>query len=240
MGNFSVSHHSKIHVSSSSISITTIFDFAEIATFQMFPDPRRAAGHAAEWVSHLHLQMGGRMLLLQLQAVRSEIVPAPTGLPTLRVQLETLAPWNGGDAALNFKDENYSSRIGWKEVVVEADPSIKLPDGNAYAIDRSHGLTVYPEDLLSSPPDMVSADVRVMTKSRKETFTPMLRKILLAAVIALLVAAPFIGQLSSVLASSHREAPLISQDPLADNTDLYAFVSPDHPDTVTVIAPHSV
>src|SRR5918912_1496912 len=37
-------------------------------------------------------------------------------------------------------------------------------------------------------------------------------------------------------ASSHREAPLISQDPAADSTDLYAFVSPDRPDTVTMIA----
>ncbi len=37
-------------------------------------------------------------------------------------------------------------------------------------------------------------------------------------------------------ASSHREAPLISQDPMADNTDLYAFVSPDAPTTVTIIA----
>ncbi len=37
-------------------------------------------------------------------------------------------------------------------------------------------------------------------------------------------------------ASSHREAPLISNDPLADNTDLYAFRSPDDPETVTIIA----
>lgn len=37
-------------------------------------------------------------------------------------------------------------------------------------------------------------------------------------------------------ASSHREAPVISQDPAADNTDVYAFVSPDRPDTVTLIA----
>ncbi len=36
--------------------------------------------------------------------------------------------------------------------------------------------------------------------------------------------------------SSHSEAPLIGQDPRADNTDLYAFVSPDRPDTVTIIA----
>jgi Domain of unknown function (DUF4331) len=37
-------------------------------------------------------------------------------------------------------------------------------------------------------------------------------------------------------ASSHREAPLISEDPTADNTDVYAFVSPDKPDTATIIA----
>ena len=37
-------------------------------------------------------------------------------------------------------------------------------------------------------------------------------------------------------ASSHREAPLIANDPLADNTDLYAFRSPDDPTTITIIA----
>jgi hypothetical protein len=37
-------------------------------------------------------------------------------------------------------------------------------------------------------------------------------------------------------ASSHREAPLISKDQYADNTDVYAFRSPDRPDTVTLIA----
>lgn len=36
--------------------------------------------------------------------------------------------------------------------------------------------------------------------------------------------------------SSHREAPQISKDPVADSTDVYAFVSPDAPDTVTLIA----
>lgn len=36
--------------------------------------------------------------------------------------------------------------------------------------------------------------------------------------------------------SSHREAPGIAKDPVADSTDLYAFVSPDAPSTVTMIA----
>jgi hypothetical protein len=44
------------------------------------------------------------------------------------------------------------------------------------------------------------------------------------------------GTLMPTRASSHREAPLISQDPLADNTDVYAFVSPGDPDMVTLIA----
>jgi Domain of unknown function (DUF4331) len=41
------------------------------------------------------------------------------------------------------------------------------------------------------------------------------------------------------LGASHREAPLIAFDPSADITDLYAFVSPDAPDTVTIIADYN-
>ncbi len=40
----------------------------------------------------------------------------------------------------------------------------------------------------------------------------------------------------SLMASSHREAPLIADDPTADNVDLYAFRSPDNPDMITLIA----
>jgi len=47
----------------------------------------------------------------------------------------------------------------------------------------------------------------------------------------------FIGfQRQTLEASSHREAPLISNDPLADNTDLYAFRSPDDTNSVTILA----
>lgn len=52
----------------------------------------------------------------------------------------------------------------------------------------------------------------------------------------LLCLALMIAWLPASWASSHREAPLIANDPLADNTDLYAFRSPDDPNTVTLIA----
>lgn len=43
--------------------------------------------------------------------------------------------------------------------------------------------------------------------------------------------------LSAILmSSSHREAPLIANDPLADNTDLYAFRSPENPNKIVIIA----
>jgi uncharacterized protein DUF4331 len=61
---------------------------------------------------------------------------------------------------------------------------------------------------------------------------------LVGAVAAATAAAAFVGVVGprGATASSHREAPLISDDPAADNTDVYAFVSPDKPDTVTIIA----
>ena len=57
-------------------------------------------------------------------------------------------------------------------------------------------------------------------------------KALTGAAAALALSLP----MQPAFGSSHREAPLISNDPLADNTDLYAFRSPDDPNTITIIA----
>jgi hypothetical protein len=53
----------------------------------------------------------------------------------------------------------------------------------------------------------------------------------LAVVAGLFALAPIAGK-----TSSHREAPLVSADPQIDTTDVWAFVSPDRPDTVSLIA----
>ncbi|WP_328467852.1 DUF4331 domain-containing protein [Actinoplanes sp. NBC_00393] len=64
-----------------------------------------------------------------------------------------------------------------------------------------------------------------------------IRKPALGAAAAL-VAAACVASLAPTIgsASSHREAPLVAGEPRLDNTDVYAFVSPDSPDTVTMIA----
>ncbi|MCE9583790.1 MAG: DUF4331 domain-containing protein [Planctomycetes bacterium] len=53
----------------------------------------------------------------------------------------------------------------------------------------------------------------------------------LASALALVLA-----HTSPVDASSHREAPAITEDPCVDCTDVYSFVSPDAPSKVTLIA----
>jgi len=59
----------------------------------------------------------------------------------------------------------------------------------------------------------------------------------LGAVTVSALAAAVVGSGPSAgTASSHREAPLISEDPSADNTDLYAFRSPDKPNTVSIVS----
>jgi len=66
---------------------------------------------------------------------------------------------------------------------------------------------------------------QVRARGRVVAALPLIRATLLACL------AP-----SVLMASSHREAPLIADDPQADNTDVYAFRSRDAPTTVTLIA----
>lgn len=58
------------------------------------------------------------------------------------------------------------------------------------------------------------------------------RGIIAAALAALLI----LSAIAPAFATSHREAPAVSTQPELDNTDLYAFRSPDRPDTATIVA----
>ncbi len=57
----------------------------------------------------------------------------------------------------------------------------------------------------------------------------------LVAIPSLLLGVIAMSDATPAEASSHREAPLISADPYADNTDVYAFISPDRNDSVTLV-----
>ncbi|GGX46096.1 DUF4331 domain-containing protein [Streptomyces chryseus] len=73
------------------------------------------------------------------------------------------------------------------------------------------------------------------TKPRKRRVLDQSLVVLGAGALATGLAAMTLAPGTSA-ASSHREAPLIAGDPRADNTDVYAYTSPDRPDTVTLLA----
>lgn len=61
---------------------------------------------------------------------------------------------------------------------------------------------------------------------------PRFKRLQTASVLAAMLG----GMGTTALASSHREAPAISVDPQADNTDLYAFRDPNYPKNIVFIA----
>ncbi len=159
MGNFSINHYSRIRVGAQKISIQHILDFAEIPTYQL------DGLHTNEWISNLTLKINGRTEALSLERVDSQKLPGAGGLPTLRVAFDLAAAGNPAAEQLEFIDNNYPDRLGWKEVVIESDGTMGFPDGNAFAIDRSAALTSYPSDLLSSPPNLDRISIRIAPAS---------------------------------------------------------------------------
>ena len=73
----------------------------------------------------------------------------------------------------------------------------------------------------------------------KFAFPPSVRRLALlsCAILTplLLITAVLIANQSQASASSHREAPLISKDPYADNTDTYVFLSPENQNNVVLV-----
>ncbi|GAC1656574.1 MAG: hypothetical protein NVS9B1_12270 [Candidatus Dormibacteraceae bacterium] len=65
---------------------------------------------------------------------------------------------------------------------------------------------------------------------------PTLRRLSVLAILTFTIAGGIFANSFSAAASSHREAPLIAADPLADGTDMYAFVAPDDATRVVLIA----
>jgi ABC-type nickel/cobalt efflux system permease component RcnA len=167
MGNFSISHYSKLAINGQSIHIDYILDFAEIPTFQMFPDFRANGSDssirdfAPEWMHRLELAIDGRPLPMELVDSIVANNPGAGGLPTVRVTLRLESRWSGSSGTLHFRDLNFPGRIGWKEIVVQATPPLGFPDGNAFAEDRSAALSRYPADLLATAPNAVEARIRI-------------------------------------------------------------------------------
>jgi nickel/cobalt transporter (NicO) family protein len=146
LGNFSVNHIAVVSASRGDVRVHYVLDQAEIPTFQ---ERGRApadvlARKRAEIVRGVSAFADGRRITLTASTGTIARRPGQGGLPTTRVKLD-LTGHATPRSTVRVADASFPGRVGWKAVLAagEADPT--------------HGLTVYPKSVLSSPSDVRAA-----------------------------------------------------------------------------------
>jgi ABC-type nickel/cobalt efflux system permease component RcnA len=169
MGNFSVSHYTRIEVSGGGVEIRYVLDLAEIPSFQLLQQwglsadsPRnlldaKAEGQSREWVRNLDVACDGRAVSPRFEGATLAITPGAGGSPVMRITSTLKLAVAAG--SLSYEDRNYPGRTGWKEVVVAAGPGASIERASQDGADRSQALTAYPADPTVAPPQDLKASV---------------------------------------------------------------------------------
>lgn len=174
LGNFSISQYSAIHIAKQEVELRYIVDLAEIPTFQEIQesglvakaDDASAKTYAARKADSLRaglrLEVNGKPIDLRADSQEIIFPEGAGGLPTLKlgvVYKGKLAADANGMYALNYRDDNFLGRAGWKEIIASAAPGVTLLSSSVPERDRSARLSDYPTDLLNSPPQQLTAQV---------------------------------------------------------------------------------
>ena len=154
LGNFSVNRYSAIQVSGDRIYVHYVLDLAEIPAFQERKRVRQP-GFARSVGRGLKLTLDGRPAALRLVDSKNQLRPGAGGLKTLR--FAAVYETQAAGTRLAYRDTNFASRLGWREIVVRADRGAHIDSASVPATSRSAALTAYPQDLLRDPLAVSSA-----------------------------------------------------------------------------------
>ncbi len=169
MGNFSVSHYSRLDFSGHGLRLTYVLDLAEIPTLELLQQwqidgrddtqlQQKAAAQAASWLQNLSVSVDGKQLAPRLSELKAKTADGAGGLPVLRVVMKGDIAASPGQ--LSFEDRNYANRTGWKEIVIRGGEGVTLAAASQSDRDLSNELSAYPADSTLAPPQDVSASVR--------------------------------------------------------------------------------
>jgi ABC-type nickel/cobalt efflux system permease component RcnA len=154
LGNFSVNRLDVVRVSADDVRVTWILDRAEIPTFQERGRSRAEllAEARAAVARGVRLEVDGRAVALRpVGAGRLAFGAGQGGLATTRIELELRASADGARRVV-LRDATYADRVGWRAIVVRPGDGTAVRS-SVPGDDPTRGLRVYPEELLSSPPD---------------------------------------------------------------------------------------
>ncbi len=174
MGNFSISHYAKIAAANGDIKLHYMLDFAEIPTVSEMDSNGDGRVTSIERENYLHihmdslrkglvLSMNGELLPLEMENAHISARPGAGGLDTVLIIIDFHASTgykllNVG-TKLEYRDNNFADRTGWKEIVMAGSAGGSWSSTQASAQDRSHGLSRYPAKAASAPPQELSAEL---------------------------------------------------------------------------------
>ncbi|MBI3957430.1 MAG: high-affinity nickel-transporter [Chloroflexi bacterium] len=119
-------------------------------------------GMAERLAGNLALTLNGEEAAWRVSDSHFAFAPGQGGLNTLRLEFRYVALLPGGalwDGA--FQDNNFPGKLGWQEVIIQADEGRSLVSSSAPSQDMSQELRAYPQELLQSPPRVNSATFQV-------------------------------------------------------------------------------
>lgn len=173
LGNFTVNQYSRLELGRDAILVRYIVDMAEIPAFQerqaidsdgdgQVGDAESAAYLAQQspaLLAGLRLAVNGAPAALKVVEQTLSFPEGQGGLLTLRMTFDLRAEAAGATQplAIEYRDDNFAERIGWREVIVRAGDGVALRDSSVPAQDQSDELRTYPADMLTSPLDVREA-----------------------------------------------------------------------------------
>jgi ABC-type nickel/cobalt efflux system permease component RcnA len=104
-------------------------------------------------IAGLRLVVNDTPAALRVADQRLSFPEGQGGLLTLRMEFDLTAATAGAaqPIAIDYRDDNFAERIGWREIVVQPSDGVVLSDATAPAQDQSNELRSYPQDMLTSP-----------------------------------------------------------------------------------------
>ena len=167
LGNFTINHYAGLKVRRDAIDLHYVLDMAEIPAFQEISSldadrdgiaeaDETAGYHSAKCeaiLPELDLLINGKPVVLSLLWSTIEFPPGVGGLSTLRLTCSFSAGLSalGELSRVEFENDAYAERIGWREIVVTGEGVWLL--GDLAATSTSDQLRTYPDNLLTSPLD---------------------------------------------------------------------------------------
>ena len=167
LGNFSINQYSRLEVGKSEIRIRQVIDMAEIPTFQEIPaidtdkDGKLSQAElndfagtlTPKYLANLSLSLDGQIIPLRETVTSISLRQGAGRLQTLEIKWDFTAAV-AADATIkrvDFQNNNYSERLGWREIVVNRIVGVEVFDSTAFGSGITDELKAYPDESLSSP-----------------------------------------------------------------------------------------